>query len=179
MTRRKSMRRRRLPKPPRWIAGLLTSLLFAIFTLPLGAQTAPDSRATLQPGLGYDKAHEITLIGTIQEVVSKRIAGIPIGLHLLVASSRGMVDTHLGPFLEKDTQEALHTGTPVQIIGAMETIAGKDYLLARQVIFGGRLVTVRSENGFLVRAPNPRPARSKPESTTEKTSPLELNGGAR
>jgi hypothetical protein len=173
------MRRSRLPKPPRWIAGLLTSLLFAIFTLPLRAQTAPDSRATLHPVPGYDKAHEITLNGTIQEVVSKRVAGSPIGLHLVVASSRGMVDAHLGPFLEKDTQAALHTGTPVQITGAMETIAGKDYLLARQVIFGGRLVTVRSQNGFLVRVHNSRPARSKPESTTEQTSRLELNGGAR
>ena len=173
------MRRRRLTKRTRWIAGLIAGLLFAIFTLPLTAQAAPDARAPRPASLGYDKAHEITLNGTIQEAVSMRVAGSPIGLHLMVASSKGMVNAHLGPFLDKGTQEALHTGTPVQIVGAMETIAGKDYLLARQVIFGGRLVTVRSENGFLVRAHNPRPARSKSERTTEKTSPLELNGGAR
>ncbi len=173
------MRRRRLPKPTPLIAGLLTGLLFAIFTPPLSAQSAPETRATRQPVLGYDKAHEITLNGTIQEVVSKRIGGSPIGLHLLVASSKGMVDAHLGPFIGKDTQEALHAGTPVQIIGAIETLHGKDYLLAREVIFGGRQVTVRSENGFLVRVHNGRSARSKPESTTEKTSQLELNGGVR
>jgi hypothetical protein len=172
------MRRRRLSKPTRLIAGLIAGLLFAIFTLPLTAQAAPDTRATRRPvSLGYDKAHEITLNGTIQEAVSMRVAGSPIGLHLMVASSKGIVNAHLGPFLDKGTQAALHTGTPVQLVGAMETINGRDYLLARQVIFGGRLVTVRSENGFLVRAHIPRPARSKPESTTEKTSQLELNGG--
>jgi hypothetical protein len=167
------MRRRRLTKPTRLIAGLIASLLLAIFTLPLSAQAVPDARATRPASLGYDKAHEITLNGTIQEAVSMRVTGSPIGLHLMVASSKGIVNAHLGPFLDKGTLEGLHTGTPVQIVGAMETIDGNDYLLARQVIFGGRLVTVRSENGFLVRAHNPRPARSTP------ASQLELNGGAR
>jgi hypothetical protein len=147
-------------------AGMLIALLFAIFTIQPTAQTTPDSRAQHPLTFGYDKAHEITLNGTVQEVVAKRIPGNPAGLHLLVAGPQGTVDAHLGPYLTKDTQEALHGGIPVQVVGAMKTINGKDYLLARQLVFGGRMVTVRSENGFLARAHGPRAARPKPGDKT-------------
>lgn len=156
------------------LAGLLTSLLLAALTIQVSAQTAQDSHArTLN--FGYDKAHEITLEGTIQEVISQSIPGTPGGMHLLVAGSQGIVDAHLGPYVTKDTQEALHTGTPVQIVGAMEKVHGKDLLLARQVIFGGRLVTVRTKNGFLARARSLRQVRP----TTETVSQVQVNGGAR
>ena len=145
------MRRHYLKQPIRMIAGLLTGLLFAIQAVPLHAQPA-HSGAQHPLVLGYDKAHEITLTGTIEAVKEKAAAGSPVGLHLMVAGSQGKVDAHLGPYMTKETVEALHTGTLVQIVGAMEKRNGKAFLLARQVIFGGRLVQVRSENGFLVRA---------------------------
>jgi hypothetical protein len=172
--RRKFMRRP--TKLTRLFAGPLTGLLFAICALPLSAQTASASHAA---SFGYDKAHEITVNGTIQDIVTKRVLGSPVGMHLIVAGSKGLVDAHLGPYLTKDTQEALHTGTPVQIVGAIETLHGKDVLLARQVIFGGRMVTIRGENGFLVREHNPRATRVKSENQTENTSRIGLNGGAR
>jgi hypothetical protein len=173
------MCRSRLKSPTRIFAGLLSGLLFAILAVPLDAQTAPETSTQRPTSLGYDKAHEITLNGTIQEVISEHIAGSPAGIHVMVAGSKGIVDAHLGPYLTKDMQEALHAGTPVQIVGAVVTLHGKDYLLARQLIFSGRVVTVRNENGFLVRAYGPRVGRSKPESSTEKTSSVELSGGAR
>jgi hypothetical protein len=166
-------------KPTRLFAGLAAGLLFAICTLQPGAQTAPGSRATRSFSVGYDTAHEVTVNGTVQEVVSKHVAGSPAGMHILVASSKSIVDAHLGPFLTKGTQEALHTGTPVEIVGAVETIHGKEYLLARQLILGGRTVTVRSEKGFLVRAYSPRVAHSKPDGQTESKFHSELTGGAR
>lgn len=157
----------------RMIARLLTGLLLAVSAIPLGAQSGADSRA--QQGLGYDKAHEITLNGTIQEVFSQSIPGSLVGLHLLVATPQGTIDAHLGSYLTKDSQEALQVGASVQIVGAMETLHGKDYLLARQVTFSGRIVKVRSENGFLVRVHSPR----APRSSTEKTSQVEADGDAR
>ena len=163
----------RTTKYTRPFARIVTSLFFAIFTIHPSAQTAAAPAPHL-PTLGYDKAHEITLNGTVQEVVSKRIAGSPIGMHLLVTGPQGLVDAHLGPYLTKDTQEALHTGEPVQIVGAMEKLHGTSYLLARQLIFGGRLVTVRSERGFLLRAHSSRVVRPQ----TVKTSVMEPNGGA-
>ncbi len=158
-----------LKKPAQMIAGLLTGLLFAVVTIQPSAQTAAESRAHRPLSLGYDKVHEITLNGTLQEVVTKRVAGSPVGMHLLVAGPDGIVDAHLGAFLTKDTQEALHPGLPVQIVGAMQDLNGKNFLLARQVIFGGRMVTVRSENGFLVRAHGSRAAHSKPDNKDAKT----------
>ena len=151
------MTRDRSTKPTQLTAGLLAGLLLAILAVPLGAQLAPETRATRAVGPVYDAAHEITLNGTIQEVVTKRVAGSPVGMHLLVAGPEGVVDAHVGPYLTKDTQEALHAGLPVQIVGAVEQHHGKSILLARQLIFGGRTVTVRNENGFLVRAHGPRP----------------------
>jgi hypothetical protein len=151
------MTRDRSTKPTQLTAGLLAGLLLAILAVPLGAQLAPETRATRAVGPVYDAAHEITLNGTIQEVVTKRVAGSPVGMHLLVAGPEGVVDAHVGPYLTKDTQEALHAGLPVQIVGAVEQLQGKSILLARQLIFGGRTVTVRNENGFLVRAHGPRP----------------------
>jgi hypothetical protein len=165
-----------LKKPARTIAGLLTGLLFTIVTIQPIAQTAADSRAQHPLIPSYDKAHEITLNGTVQEVVTKRVARNPFGMHLLVAGPEGVVDAHVGPYLSKGTRDALHAGLPVQIVGTMEEAHGDHYLLARQLIFGGRTVTVRSEHGFLVRARGPRMARSKPDNketkATKKGEPL-------
>lgn len=150
-------------------AGLLTTLLFAVLTIQSSAQTT--SRHTLHGG--YDRAHEVTLNGTLQAAISQRSSGRPVGLHLLVASPQGVVDTHVGPYLTKTTRAVLHFGQPVQIVGAMEKIHGRNYLLARQLIFAGRMVTVRSERGFLLRAqPLARPI------TAKTTAQVELTGGA-
>lgn len=129
-----------------WIAGLVVCLLCAILTLPLIAQ--PAANETAPRIFGYDKAHEITLNGTVQGIVTKHEAGSPAGLHVLVNGPQGLVDAHLGPYMTKETQEAMKSGTPVQIVGATATIHGKEYLLARQVTFGGRQITVRNEAGF-------------------------------
>jgi hypothetical protein len=169
ISRSESMRRTCLKRPARIIAGLLTGMLFAVVTLQPSAQTGADSRPQRPLISGYDKAHEITVNGTVQEVVTKHVPGSPFGMHLLVAGPEGMVDAHVGPYLTRDTQEALHAGLPVEIVGAIEEQDGKSFLLARQLTFGGRMVTVRSENGFLVRARGSRAARSKPDNTNNKT----------
>ena len=159
----------RLKIPARMIAGLLTGLLLAVVPIQPSAQTAADSRTQQPVRLGYDKAHEITVKGTVQEVVTKRVARSPVGMHLLVAGPEGVVDAHVGPYLTKDIQEALHAGLPLQVVGAMEESHGKHYLLARQLIFGGRTVTVRNENGFLARMQGPRMAHSQPQRNAKTT----------
>jgi hypothetical protein len=163
-------------KTIRLFTGLLTGLLFAICTLQPSAQSAPDSTAVRPSGLGYDKAHEITINGNIQEVLVKHVAGSPFGMHVLVADAKGTVDAHLGQYLPKDTQDSLHSGTPVQIVGAMETIHGKNCLLARQLIFSGRMITVRSQNGFLLHPLSPNNSHS---GQAESKLRAELMGGAR
>jgi hypothetical protein len=169
------MRRSRLPHSTRMIVGLLIGLL-TILTLPLTAQPASETHASVR-GFGpvYDAAHEVTLSGTIQKVVTKHTVGSPVGLYLLVEGSRGLVDAHVGPFLSKETKDALHTGTPVQIVGANVSLHGKTYLFARELNVGGSTITVRSKRGALAHEHSNREhvARGK------ATSHTEANGGAR
>jgi len=155
------------------IAGLIAGMLVAILAIPLCAQPGDESRPAQGIGPVYDAAHEITLSGTIESVVTKHTPGSPVGMHLLIAAENGTVDAHVGPFLGKDVQEALHSGLPVHIVGAMQEIRGKQYLLVRQLSFGGRTITVRSEHGLLA-----GPTHRAREASL-RTSQTEPNGGAR
>jgi len=159
-------------KSTRTGVGLLAALLFAVVAIPLGAYAAPDSRVGRGLGPVYDSAHEITFNGTIQKVVTERVAGTPPGMHLLLSGPQGQVDAHLGPYMSKETKQALQSGTSVKIVGAMLSQRGKTYLLARELVVGGSTVTVRSEHGFLVHGHSAGAHRS----TTPKTS---QDGGAR
>jgi hypothetical protein len=159
-------------KSTRTGVGLLAALLFAVVAIPLGAYAAPDSRVGRGLGPVYDSAHEITFNGTIQKVVTERVAGTPPGMHLLLSGPQGQVDAHLGPYMSKETKQALQSGTSVKIVGAMLSGRGKTYLLARQLVVGSTTVTVRSEHGFLVRGH----ATGAHRSTSPKTS---KDGGAR
>lgn len=168
-----SMSSRSLATLTRMIAGLLTGLLFAFLAVPLGAQTVPESRAARGFGPGYDAAHETTLNGAIQEVVTQHAIGSPAGMHLLVAGPSGVVDAHLGSRLSKETAEALHVGTPVRIVGATVLLHGKEYFLARQLTFGGHTVTIRTSNGLPVYPDARRIVK------VAKTAKVETRGGAR
>jgi hypothetical protein len=140
----------------RLIAGGVLGALLAITAVPLAAQPAAQTHPLPALGVGYDKAHEVTINATINQMVTKHVAGSPAGLHLLVTSPQGVVDAHLGPFMTPETRSALRTGRPIQLMGAMETIRGKKYLLARELSIGGRTVTVRNANGFLLRGQSAR-----------------------
>jgi hypothetical protein len=135
----------------------LAGLLFAMLAVPAGAQATHES-PTRSP-LGYDKAREITVDGTIQSVVTQRVPESPFGLHVILESSQGTFDTHLGPYLTKETQEALHIGTPIQIVGALQKVHGRSYLLAREMNLGGSIITIRNQNGLLARALAPNAKR--------------------
>jgi hypothetical protein len=156
-------------------AGLLIALLFAMFTIPLGAQPASETHAGQGLGPVYDAAHEITVNGTIQTVVTRHTKGSPAGMHLMVMGPQGVVDAHVGPFLNKANREALQEGAAVRIVGAMSSQHGKSYLLARELTVGNRTIMVRSTHGTLA----PMPAASKAHSRSENKSKVEVNGGAR
>jgi len=159
----------------RLVARLLTGLLFATVAVPLGAHAASVSRPGRGFGPVYDAAHEITVEGTIQEVVTKHTVGTPPGIHLMVAGPQGLVDVHLGPFMSKQTKEALQAGMPVRIVGATTSLHGKTYLLARQITFGESTVTVRSPRGFLEVGHADRPHVGRSKARTK----IDANGGAR
>ena len=104
---------------------------------------------TLQESFSYDAAHEVTLVGMIQKADS---GGKPAGFHLLMQTSGGVIDTHLGPYLSKDVLEDLQAGQTIQVVGVIHTVRGENHLLVRQLVVGNRQVTVRNEHGFLIRS---------------------------
>jgi hypothetical protein len=163
----------------------LTIFSSAIFTLTLSVSLvsvpvmAQPADAVGHGPVGYDRAHEISMSGTITEVIATPEPGSPVGLHLMVAGAQGMVDAHIGPYMTEETQEALHAGTPVEMVGAMETVHGKDYFLVRQVTVGGLVVKVRSANGILLRAQSSGARHRVVHEEAVKTAATESNGGAR
>jgi hypothetical protein len=165
------MRRCRFTQSLCALAVPLAGLLFAMLAVPAGAQATHESPTRSALLTGYDRAHEITVDGTIESVVAQRVPGSPVGLHVILASSQGTFDTHLGPYLSKETQEALHTGTPIQIVGAIEKVHERSYLLAREMNLGGTVITIRNQHGLLAQHLGPRPKRSANQA-------IETRGGA-
>ena len=157
------------------VARLLAGALFATIVIPLGARAASEPHPGHGFGATYDAAHEITLNGTIREVVTKHTVGSPAGMHLMVAGPEGLVDAHVGLFLSKQTKAALVAGATIRIVGANAILHGKSYLLARQLTIGENTVTVRSVRGIIV---PPHSAHARP-ARTRKPSQTEPNGGAR
>lgn len=147
--------------------------LVAAMLLALAAEAATPSQSSPAgggSGLAYDQTKEVGLVGTVERLDAHPASGGPPGFHLFITASGKTVDAHLGPFLSKQNREALVAGQPVQIVGISTSIHGKEVLLARQLIFAGRLVTVRNERGFLVRE---HPARR-----TNRESKPAVSGGA-
>jgi hypothetical protein len=133
---------RRFNKPTRMVAGLLTGLLFATLAVPLGAQVAR------QPHTYYDLSKEVTLNGTVSEVLTKAAPGTLPGSHLLFATSSGKVDASLGRFaLQGKNPVSVAPGKDVAITGVMKTIRGNNVFLARIVKVDGKAYTLRSQHG--------------------------------
>jgi hypothetical protein len=143
-----------------------------IFLAALSAHASASEKATSAGrgfGFVYDPAREVTLVGTVKEFVTHHIAGSPMGLHVMISTSGQSVDAHIGPVFSKQIQETLHVGELVQVVGVHEKVHGKDVVLVRQLIYGGRQVTVRNERGFLVQT----------DSHPQVLQGTAANGGAR
>jgi hypothetical protein len=132
------------------IAAAWLALLVAMPGASANGQAAPSARTDVVPA--YRSDQEIRITATIQQVVSKRIENSPAGLHLTLAGPQGVYDASLGPFLSSDVKRSLASGKSVEVTGAVETVRGQSYLLVREVTVDGKLITVRSEKGFLIKA---------------------------
>ncbi len=145
---------------PRILHAYLSLSLFSAIALPAFAQTPGGSAAAQPAPRGYDITKEVILRGTISQVVQRPAAGLPLGLHLMVATGQGTVDVHLGPYLGRIASEkGLVAGAAIQMYGVSTHFAAGDVFLARIVVVGNQTITVRSENGFPVR-PIPAGART-------------------
>jgi hypothetical protein len=139
-------------------APVLPTLLFCGIVMNSAAAQDSSVPQSSAPFAGWNTGHgnssEITVSGTIQQVITTHTAGSPAGLHILVESSQGVVNASVGPFLPADIQRALSAGQQIQITGIVRTISGQNFLLARLLVLAGRQITIRNEHGFLVAVPS-------------------------
>jgi hypothetical protein len=129
-------------KSIRMIAGLLTGLLFATLTVPLGAQPARPSHQF------YEISKEVTISGTVSNVLAKAAPGTLPGPHLLFATTSGKIDASLGRFaLQGKNPLSVAPGKEVEVTGIMKTIKNQNVFVARIVKVDGKAYELRNQHG--------------------------------
>jgi len=120
-----------------WLAGAL---------LLCGTASAQQKSPSLHAG--YDLAREVNVVGTVSQVIKDSSTG-PLGTHVLVQTSAGTVDVHVGSakFLELN-HLSLSSGDAVRIIGESFSSGTDNVFLARIVQKGTVAVAVRSPKGM-------------------------------
>ena len=129
------------------LSGLAVLLFSVAPAIAQSAAPAADSAAT-----PYDLTKEIKVQGTIQKIETSEASG-PIGTHILIQTTSGVVDAHLG-FSSATTPANLgiSEGQSVTVIGMTQDVAGNSVLLARVLTTSSRVFVLRSERGIPVRA---------------------------
>ena len=135
--------------------GFLGVVLMGVMAVvPAKAQTdltrADTKRDTMLPA--YDVAKEVKIQGTIQKVEVSDTDGPP-GTHILVQTTSGVVDAHLGVGAASKPQYlGIAAGQSVSVIGMMQTLGGTNVLLARVLTTPNHIFVLRNEHGIPVRA---------------------------
>ena len=132
---------------------LFASIAILAIAVPMRAQTAAQTtaRPTAVPAPRYEASKEITLQGNVLDVVTKPPAGKLIGTHVIVATSSGDVDAHLGSYAMKGANAfTLTTGERVQLVGVMTTSGANRVFLVRTIQSGSHVYKIRNEHGALL-----------------------------
>jgi len=145
-------------------------LLAGAFLLasPAGAQrTAESVAATQSKAIAegrnhslYDVSKEVSLQGTVA-TFTENSTDLPVGAHVLVQTSSGQVDVHLGdPRLLKLNNMRISQGANIRIVGEPVATNQGTFFLARLVQQGTQVVAVRSTTGILLGLVGPRTSAS-------------------
>jgi len=150
--------------------GLLTLMAFSVFTVPSQAAAAT-KKITITPKHTYDVSKEVTLQGTVSSVVKKPTVGMLTGTHLMLATSNGSVDAHIGSYAGRDKHlDSLSQGESIKAVGMMTKTKHGEVFIVRTVETGGNTYTVRNKNGFFVGPASPR---------AKTNGKLRVQGGSR
>lgn len=145
---------------PCFLSGLMLCLTGAA---PLKAQSRPSGAVTAGNTMvpAYDLTKEVRVQGTIAKIDGFGANG-PIGTHILIQTTAGGVDAHLGfGSASSPKQLGIAVGQSVTVVGMMETIGGADVLLARILTTPSRIVVLRNEHGIPIRGVPRRDGRTK------------------
>jgi hypothetical protein len=103
----------------------------------------------------YDASREVTVTGNVHGITVHSKA--PSGAHLLITTSQGLIDAHLGRFALRGSQPlSLRTGEQVSVVGVMAWVDDSQILLARTISTGTKTFVIRDQHGALL-FPRPGP----------------------
>jgi hypothetical protein len=125
-----------IPRGP--IQKNLLKLAIALLTASALAQAPPK----------YDPATETKLKGTVEELKFVPPAGAKQVGYLMLKSGSDTIQVFLGPkkFLD-DMGANLKTGDAVEVKGSKVKVDGTDQILAREVVKGDDVLTLRFADG--------------------------------
>jgi hypothetical protein len=128
-------------------AAIVALVITLAFCVSAGAQQATQPLA--QQLRSYDINRESFLVGTVVKFDSASSTP-PIGAHLILQTSTGQADVHLGnaKVLQAGHLE-LNPGDTVRIVGEPMALGDTTYFAARIVQKGTQAVAVRNTRGFL------------------------------
>ena len=118
------------------------------FSLSASAQQAKTSDSSLQ---SYSASREVSLVATVVKLDTAPTTP-PIGAHLLVETSSGQIDVHLGNAkLLEAANLTLLAGDTVRIVGEPMAFGQGTYFAAHIVQKGTQAVAFRNSRGVLIR----------------------------
>jgi hypothetical protein len=127
-------------------AAIVALVITLGYCISANAQQVPQPVAQFR---SYDISHESFLVGTVVKFDAASSTP-PIGAHLILHTSTGQVDVHLGnaKVLQAGHLD-LNPGDSVRIVGEPLAFGDATYFAARIVQKGTQAVAVRNTRGFL------------------------------
>jgi len=127
-------------------------LLRRVFLIPVFLAVFLIASASAELARGpraiYAPASEVTVHGTVVKVVRTTGRRAGTGMHLTLKTEEKSYDVHVGPagFVEKHGFH-LRAGDRIVVTGSRLTLAGGETILAREIRQGGRVLTLRDQQG--------------------------------
>ncbi len=157
---------------------------FHLIVVCVFAGVCADSAFAQRPGVNavsgkqapgsYDIAKDVSLQGTVLSFTENSQTA-PIGAHVLLQTTAGNVDVHLGDArLLHLAKLNITQGASVRFVGQMTSIGTNQIFLARLVQVGAQVVAVRSDHGLPLSA-----AGLRANKALLASAQAEQKGGAR
>jgi hypothetical protein len=123
-----------------------TALAAVLFGLGAGMSAAQMGH---ESGMQYDLKTEMTLTGTVEDVMDVPGTGAMSGMHLALKTKAETIHVHLGPTAFVKKQGIVFAkGDQVTVTGSRIKGEGFEAILARTVTKGDSAVTLRDKNGM-------------------------------
>jgi len=147
---------------------LISLALGLLGALPVYAQSSASQATVASPaalGPVYDLTKEITIQGNILKIEAPT-GSTPLGTHVQIQTSQGVVDSHLGSGALASAQSlGIYPGLSVTVTGMMATYGGNSVLLARVLTTPNHVFNLRNEHGIPARSLLPRGNSSSTSAT--------------